>query len=158
MATKTKEAAYGIPGFEDLSKQVRRLRKDVEHTVDRVRREATRYLPERSRRQLDDLIDRVSELGGTVTKTVDNVREDIEERVSDVRATVDKQVRAIRKDTTTRSQQALTTLEKEARKQLERFLKTIGVPLRQDLDGIRRRISAIERKIDELAKEVQEAA
>ncbi|HYC55141.1 MAG TPA: hypothetical protein VEL28_09415 [Candidatus Binatia bacterium] len=157
MATKTRRTTT-IPMMDDLTRSVGRLRKDVEHTVDRVRREATRYLPEQGRRQLDELVDRVSELRGTVTKTVDNVYADVEERVSDLRGTVEKQVKALRKDTTSVSQKAFTQIEKEARKQIERLLKTFGVLQRSDLDPIKRRISAIERKLDELAKEVQEAA
>ncbi|HYB98242.1 MAG TPA: hypothetical protein VEC57_03825 [Candidatus Limnocylindrales bacterium] len=154
----TKKQATTIPMMDDLTRRVGRIRKDVERTVERVRREATRYLPEQGRRQLDVLVDRVSELSGTVTKTVDNVYADVEVRVSDLRGSVEKQVKALRKDTTSVSQKALTQIEKEARRQIERLLKNLGVLQRSDLDGLKRRISAIERKLDELAKEVQEAA
>ncbi len=151
MATKTRAAKTTIPTLKDLTKQVDRFRKDVEKTVETVGREAKRYLPAKSRRQIDDLID-------SVAKTVGNVRTDVEDRVSDIRGTVDKRVKALRKDTTSRGQKALDALEKETRKQLDRLLKAIGVPLRGDLDGIRRRVGAIERKLDELLAGHKKAA
>ena len=155
MATKRAAKTTTIPTFQDITKQVDRLRKDVEKTVEKtvesVTREAKRYLPAKSRRQINDLIH-------TVTKTVDNVRTDVEDRVSDIRGTVDKRVKALRKDTTSRSQQALDTLEKETRKQVDRLLKALGVPLRGDIDGIKRRVGAIERKLDELLAGQKKAA
>jgi polyhydroxyalkanoate synthesis regulator phasin len=156
MASKAKKIEVAIPGMADIEKRVVRFRKDVERTVGNVSREAARYLPEGSKRQIDNLFDKVSDLGDSVTKTVTrtvrNVRGEVEDTVEELRGTVDKRVKALRKDTTTRGQKALGTIEKEARKQIERLLKTLGVPVRSDLDGIKRRVGALERKIEELLK------
>jgi len=156
MASKAKKIEVTIPGMADIEKRVVRLRKDVERTVGNVSREAARYLPESSKRQIDNLFEKVSDLGDSVTKTVTrtvrNVRGEVEDTVEELRGTVDKRVKALRKDTTTRGQKAFGTLEKEARKQVERLLKTLGVPVRSDLDGIKRRVGALERKIEELLK------
>lgn len=155
MATRAKKKqTTTIPTFRDLEKRVGRLRKDLERTVDRVGREAARYIPKSSRRQINELLDKVGGFGGTVgkkvTKTVDTVRSDVEDSVEDLRGTVDKRVKALRKDATASSQRAFETLEKETRKQLDRLFKAIGLPVRSDVDSIKRRVAAIERKIDDL--------
>lgn len=153
MATRAKKKTTTIPTFRQLEKQVGRLRKDIERTVDRVSREATRYIPTSSRRQINEILDKVGDLSGTVTKrvtkTVKTVAADVEDSVGDLRGTVDKRVKALTKDATATSQKALETLEKETRKQVERFLKAIGLPVRSDLDGITRRVGALERKVEE---------
>lgn len=159
MATRTKKNTTTIPTFGQLEKQVTSIRKDIERTVDRVTREAARYIPETSRRQIGDLYDRVTDIFGDnakiVTKKVEEVRDEVEDTVEDLRGTVDKRVKTIRKDAAKSSKKAfasLETLEKEARKQVERVLGVIGVPVRGDLDNIKRRISALERKINALAE------
>ena len=167
MATRTRKntkQATTIPGLGEIEKQVGRLRKDVERTVESVTREAARYLPQSSKRQIDEILDKVTDLGETVnkrvTKTAKGVRADVQDAVGDLLGTVDKRVKALRKDAdamrkdaTARSQKALDTLEKEARKQVERLLKALGVPVRSDLDGIKRRVGALEKKVDEFLKE-----
>ncbi len=160
MATRAKKKTSTIPTFGQLEKRVGRLRKDLERTVDRVSREAARYIPTSSRRQINDILENVNDIAGTVskrvTKTVETVRADVEDSVFDLRGTVDKTVKALRKDAVDSSQKALETVEKEARKQLERVLKAIGVPLRADVDGIKRRMGALERKIDDLIESLKE--
>ncbi|MFN2427482.1 MAG: phasin family protein [Candidatus Binatia bacterium] len=155
MATRSKKTTT-IPTFRQIEKQVGRLRKDLERTVDRVGREAVRYIPKSSRRQFGDILERVNDLGETVskrvTKTVKGVRADVEDTVDDLRGTVDKRVKALRKDATETSQKALETIEKETRKQVERLLGAIGLPLRSDFDGIKRRIGALERQVEQLVE------
>ena len=152
MAARAKKKATTIPAFRQLEKQVSRLRKDLERTVDRVGREAARYIPKSSRRQFDDILGKVGDLGDTVTKTVKGVRADVEGTVEDLRGTVDKRVQALRKDATESSQKALESVEKETRKQVERFLRAIGLPVRSDLDAIKRRVSALERQVEQLVE------
>lgn len=157
MATRAKKKTTTTT-FGQIEKQVGRLRKDLERTVDRVSREAVRYLPTSSRRQINDILDKVGDLGGTVTKqvakTVNTVRADVEDSVGDLAGTVDKRVKALRKDAAATGQKAIHTLEKETRKQLDRLLKAIGLPLRSDVDGIKRRVGALERKIDDMVASV----
>ncbi len=154
MATRArKKATTAIPTtFRDLEKQATRLRKDLGKTVDRVSREAASYIPKKNRRQLNDLVDKVSDFSETVTKrvtkTVKNVRADVEDTVFDLRGTVDKRVKALRKDVTSSSEKALESFEKEARKRVEAVLHAIGVPTRSDLDGIRRRVNSLERQVE----------
>lgn len=155
MASRAKKKPTStIPTFRQIEKQVGRLRKDLERTVDRVSREAVRYLPTSSRRQLNEILDKVGDLGGTVsktvTKTVKTVRADVEDSVGDLAGTVDKRVKALRKDAVQTSQKAIQTIEKETRKQLDRLLKAVGLPLRSDVDGIKRRVGVLERRIEDL--------
>lgn len=152
MATRTRKKSGTT--LRQIEKQVGRIRKDIERTAGRVSREAARYIPTSSRRQINEILDRVNDFSGTVskqvTRTVETVRADVEDSVGDLRGTVDKRVKALRKDATETGQKALETLEKETRKQLERVLKAIGLPLRSDLDGIKRRVVALERKLEDL--------
>jgi DNA anti-recombination protein RmuC len=149
---KAKKKTTTIPSLRQIEKQVGRLRKDLERTANRVTREAVRYIPKSSRRQLEDLVEGVNDFSETVTKRVGNVRSDIEDTVSDLRGTVDKRVKTIRKDVTERSEKALETIEKETRKRVERFLGAIGLPVRSDLDGIKRRVGALERQVEQLVE------
>lgn len=149
MATKAKSKANTIPTLRDLEKRATRLRKDLEKTANRVSREAVSYIPKSSRRQFNELVEKVEDLGKTVTKRAKGVRADVEDTMDDLRGTVDKRVKALRKDTTDRAQEALDQIEKETRKQVERFLKAIGLPVRSDLDGLKRRVGNLERRFEE---------
>ena len=152
MAKAKKKTSTTIPSFRQIEKQVGRLRKDLEKTAKGVTREAARYIPKSSRRQFNDFVERVSDLGDTVTKQVKNVRADVEDTVFDIRGTVDKRVKAIRKDATERTEKTLETIEKETRKRFERFLGAFGLPVRSDLDGIKRRIGALERQVEQIVE------
>ena len=157
MATRSKKkTTTTIPTFRQLEKQVGRLRKDIERTVDRVGREAVRYIPKSSRRQFGEILERVNDLGETVTKrvtkTVKSVRVDVDDTVDDLRGTVEKRVKALRKEATETSQKAIETLEKETRKQFERLFSAIGLPVRSDLDGIKRRVGTLERQVEQLVE------
>jgi len=160
MTARAKKTATTIPSFRQLEKRVGKLRKDIERTVDRVGREASRYIPAANRRQLNDLFENVNDFAGTVskqvTKTVKTVRADVEDSVGDLRGTVDKRVKELRKDAVENGQKAFDSVEKEARKQLDRFLRAIGVPLRADVDAVKRRLGALERKIDDLIESLKD--
>jgi polyhydroxyalkanoate synthesis regulator phasin len=80
------------------------------------------------------------------------VRADVEDTVFDFRGTVDKRVKALRKDATQRSEKAFETIEKETRKTFERFFSAIGLPVRSDLDGIKRRVGALERQVEQIVE------
>jgi polyhydroxyalkanoate synthesis regulator phasin len=151
---RAKKNTSTIPSFGQIEKQVGRLRKDLERTVDRVGRQATRYIPKSSRRQINEIIDNVGDLAGNVskrvTKTVETVRADVEDSVFDLRGTVDKRVKALRKDAVDRSEKAVETVEREARKQLERVLRVLGVAQKADVDGVKKRLTALERKVEDL--------
>lgn len=149
MATKAKSKTSTIPTLRDLEKRATRLRKDIEKTANRVSREAARYIPKSSRKQLSDLVEKVEDLGKTVTKRAKSVRSEVEDTVEDLRHTVDKRVKAVRKDATERVQETLDTIEKETRQQVERFLKAVGLPVRSDIDGLKRRVGNLERRFEE---------
>jgi hypothetical protein len=156
MGTRAKKKTNSIPSLREIEKQVGKLRKDLGKTVDRVSREAARYIPKSSRRQLEEIVEQVGDLRDSVTKsvtkTVKGVRVDVEDTVGDLRGTVEKRVKALRKDASETSTKALERLEKETRRQVERFLVAIGLPARGEVDGIKRRVGALERKVEELVE------
>ena len=142
--------------FGAFEKQFGRLRKDLDKAVDRVTREASRVVPKATRRQLNDALGVVSSVGGDVTrrvtKAVDGVRSEVEGNLEQLRGTVNQRVRTLRKDATQASEKAVADVEKEVRKQAERLFKVLGLPVKSDLDSLKRRIGAVERKIEELVE------
>lgn len=145
--SKKAQITLSIPTIDDVTATVDKLREDVED----MGRRAADLLPEAGRKRLDDLLDDVS-------KRVDGVRGGVEDAIGDIRGTVDDRVAVIRKDVAARRKKTVTTLERETRKQVEKLFKRIQLPVRSDLDTVKRRLTSLERKLDQLVKEHQEAA
>lgn len=136
MATQKVETRFAIPTLEDLSRQAESLRSDVEATALRLGRQARGFLPEQGQRGLDVVINGITDVRDDATKRVDTLRKDID----------------------TRRKQTVTTVEREARKRVESLYKRVSLPVRGDLDAIKRRITRLERKIDQLLEEKSAAA
>jgi hypothetical protein len=77
---------------------------------------------------------------------------DVEKRFKVVRGTVDKRVTTLRKETQSRGRQLFDGVEKETRKYVERFFKQLKLPVRGDIDALKKRVSALERRLEELEK------
>ena len=89
---------------------------------------------------------------GDVNKAVDAWRSDIEKRFKVVRGTVDKRVTTLRKETQSRGRRLVDSLEKETRRYVERAFKQLKLPVRGDLEALKRRVSALERRLEEIEK------
>jgi 2-succinyl-5-enolpyruvyl-6-hydroxy-3-cyclohexene-1-carboxylate synthase len=105
---------------------------------------AADMLPKSSRRQLDDTVDRLQK-----------VRKDTEKRLQKARKDLDKQVASVRKDVDKRTRGVVGTIEREARKQIEALYKRLNLPVQSDINSLKRRLTGIERKLDQLLKEQQ---
>lgn len=153
-ATKTKKQQAPTPIFsvDEIRNRVERIRQDVEEAVETIGKRAAGYLPETQRKQVDEVIDRITEVRDDMNKAVDSWRTDIEKQFSVIRGTVDKRVTSIRKQTETRRKKAVSGFEKEARKYTKQVFKTLQLPVRSDVDGIKRRLTALERRITAIEK------
>ncbi|MFP6625969.1 MAG: hypothetical protein VCA74_02770 [Deltaproteobacteria bacterium] len=138
MAKKQKTQIFDLG---EIRERMEKMSKDIEQSVGDLGKKAADALPEGSRKQVDQVIDRLSDVRGDVNKRVDAVRSDLE-----------KQVTSIRKQTEKRSRKLTSVVQKQARKYAEDLFKSLRLPVRKDLDAIKRRLTSIERRIDELAK------
>lgn len=146
---KTQPSALPL---REIRQRVDRIRKDVEGAVETIGKRAVDILPNQQRKQVDEVLDRINSVRGDVNKAVESWRSDLEKSFKVVRGTVDKRISSLRKETQSRSQSLVGTVEKETRKYVERVFKQFKLPVRSDLDTLRRRLNGLERRIDELEK------
>ncbi|MFT4570441.1 MAG: hypothetical protein ACI8TX_000580 [Hyphomicrobiaceae bacterium] len=142
MATQSNKNTLSISNLlpiEELTDRAERLRDDVEKTARSLGRQARELLPVQGQRSVDAVIDRVSDVTDEVT-----------DRVSDLRKAVNSRFGILRKETEKRRKKAVKTAETAGRKQVERAYKRLSLPVAGDLTAVKRRLTAIERKLDEL--------
>ena len=147
-----KQSNAFVPQFGDLRARVDQLRQDVEEAVESLGKRAVNSLPESGRKQVDEVLDRISAVRGDVNKAVESWRTDLEKRFKVVRGTVDKRVSTLRRETESRSKKVVTTFEKQARRYVERAFKQLRLPVRSDVDALKRRLTTLERRIEDLEK------
>jgi len=147
-----KQSQAFVPQLGDLMARVEQLRHDVEGVVESLGKRAVNSLPASGRKQVDEVLDRISSVRGDVNKAVGSWRNDLEKRFKVVRGTVDKRVSSLRKGTESRSKKAITSVEKQARKYVERAFKQLRLPVRSDVDALKRRLTTLERRIEDLEK------
>jgi ElaB/YqjD/DUF883 family membrane-anchored ribosome-binding protein len=157
-ATKAKKQAQTIISIDEFRNRVGQMRQDVEEAVETIGRRAAEYLPETQRQQVDEVIDRFTEVRDDMNKAVGSWRTDVEKQFGVIRGTVDKRVTAIRKETESRRKKAVTGFEKEARKYTKQVFKRLQLPVRSDLDAIKRRLIALERRLTAIEKSSTKAA
>lgn len=152
-ATKArKRATASIISLDDLRARADQIRHEVEGAVETLGKRAADYLPEAQRKQIDEVIDRLSEVRDDLNQTIDSWRNDVEKQFRVIRGTVDKRVTTIRKETESRRKKALTGFEKEARKYTARMFKRLQLPVRSDLENVKRRLTALERRLTAIEK------
>jgi len=140
------------PLFGNVTNTVDRVRGEVEGAAERFGRRAVSMLTEQQQDQVDKVIDSIGEVREDLNGRVDELREQIEERLDDVRAQLDKRVTGLRKETNGRRRELTSSAQKEARKLATRLAKWLKLPVRGDVDSVKRRLTAIERRIDSLEK------
>ncbi len=148
--TKTKKQP--TPLFGNVTNTVDRVRGEVEGAAERFGRRAVSMLTEQQQDQVDKVIDSIGEVREDLNGRVDELREQIEERLDDVRTQLDKRVTGLRKETNGRRRELTSSAQKEARKLATRLAKWLKLPVRGDVDSVKRRLTAIERRIDSLEK------
>jgi polyhydroxyalkanoate synthesis regulator phasin len=154
MATNrpNRQSQVSILQLGELRARVDRIRRDVEEAVESLGKRAVHSLPPRGRRQVDEVLDRISTVRGDVNKTVDGWRSDLEKRYRVVRGTVDKRVSTIRRQTRSRSRRIVTLVEKRTRRYIDLVVRQLRLPMRSDIEAVKRRLGALERRVEDIEK------
>jgi len=155
---KTRKSTAKVTSLHEVRSRVGQIRQDVEEVVGNLRERAVRALPAGQRKQVDEVFDRITSVGHDVNKTVGSWRADLEKQFRTIRGTVDKRVTTIRKKTESRSKTLLASVEEDVRKYVDGVLKRLQVPVHSDIDGIKRRLGAIERRLAAVEKHESRAA
>jgi hypothetical protein len=155
---KTRKTTAKVTSIRDVGSRVDQIRQDVEDAVGNLRKRAVRALPAGQRKQVDEVFDRISSVGHDVNKAVGGWRSDIEKQFRILRGTVDKRVTRIRKRTESRGRDMLSSVEGDVRKYVDGVFKRFQLPVHSDIEGIKRRLGAIERRLAALEKHESRAA
>lgn len=157
MATQTNKTVLGIPNLpsiDELTNRAEQLRDGVEETARSLGRQAREFLPEPGKRGVDAVLETVNDVTDEVTVRVDDLRKVVDTRVNTLR----KETTKLRKETDKRRKKAVKTVETTGRKQVERLYKRFSLPVSSDLTALKRRMTQIERKLDQLLEEKKAAA
>lgn len=155
---KTRRTSGKVTSIHEVRSRVGKIRQDVGEVVGNLRKRAVRALPAGQRKQVDEVFDRITSVGHDVNKTVGSWRSDLEKQFRMIRGTVDKRVTNIRKQTETRSRTLFATVEEDVRKYVDGVFKRLQIPVHSDIEGIKRRLGAIERRLAALEKHESRAA
>ena len=155
---KRKTRKSKVTSIRQVRSRVGKIRQDVEEVVGSLRKRAVRALPPDQRKQVDEVFDRLTSVGQDVNKTVGGWRADLEKQFRVLRGTVDKRVTTIRKQTESRSRNILASVEEDVRKYVDTVFKRFQLPVHSDIEGIKRRLGTIERRLAALEKHESRAA
>jgi hypothetical protein len=155
---KTRKSTAKVTSIHEVRYRVGQLRQDVEEVVGNLRKRAVRALPAGQRKQVDEVFDRITSVGHDVNKTVGGWRADLEKQFRMLRGTVDKRVTSIRKQTESRSRTLFSSVEDDVRKYVDGVFKRFQLPVYSDIEGIKRRLGAIERRLGHIEKHESRAA
>ncbi len=141
MSNSNSAKVLQFPSIEEMRKGVDQLTKGLEEGVQDLGKRAADAIPEKRRKQVDEVIERLG-----------SVREDLEERIGEVRGGVEESISSIRERGGKQTGKFVADLEKEVRAYVEASFKRLKLPVRSDLVSLKRRLSAIERRLDSLEK------
>ncbi len=130
MPSKDTAKVIEFPSIDEMRKSVDQLTKDLEEGVQDLGRRAAKALPEERRKQVDEVIDRLG-----------SVRGNVEESITTLRARSGKQ-----------TGEFFTGIESDLKGYVEALFKRFKLPVRSDLNSLKRRLTAIERRLDTVEK------
>lgn len=155
---KTRKSAAKVTSIDEVRTRVEKLRNEVEEAVGSIRKRAVKALPRSQRKQVDDVLDRISAVGHDVNKTVGHWRADLEKQFRVLRGTVDKRVTTLRKQTEKQSRRVFAGVEADLRKYADTLFRRLQLPVHGDIDSIKRRLTSIERRLAAIEKGESRAA
>ena len=135
---------------QEGSKLEKRTRKDIEGAVGDLRGE----FETRMKDLRGGMEDRVKDIRGEMESRVSDFRDDIESRFDAVRKqreTFEKQSEGVRKQ----ANEGWDKLESFFEERVARVLTRLGIPSRQDIDRLNRRVQELSRKVSDLDKKAQ---
>ena len=125
MATK----AATVPGLAQVQESIRYVQAEGEKLFARTRKEAGKLISKDQRKVIDSLFERANA-----------IREDIQKRTAKALKTV-----------SSRAEKVLSQLESQAKKHLDPIARRLSLPSRHEVELLAKRLSSLEKKVDELA-------
>jgi poly(hydroxyalkanoate) granule-associated protein len=125
MATK----AATFPGIAQVQESIRSFQAESEKLFARARKEAGKLISKDQRKVIDGLLDKASAM-----------RDDIQKRAE----------RAL-KAFSSRAGKIFSELEAQAKKRLNPLVRRLSLPSRHEVELLAKRLSSLEKKVDELA-------
>jgi F0F1-type ATP synthase membrane subunit b/b' len=125
MATKAATSA----GLAQVQESIRSLRSESEKLLARARKEAGKLINKDQQKVIDGLLDQASA-----------IRDDIQKRT-------EKILKAI----SSRAGKMFSQLEAQAKKHLNPLVRRFSLPSRHEVELLAKRLSSLEKKVDELA-------
>jgi poly(hydroxyalkanoate) granule-associated protein len=122
----TRPASF--PSFASVQDSIRALQTEGEKLFTRGLKEATQLLGKDQRRALDDLLGRAKA-----------IRKDIQKRTEKALKTLQS-----------RTEKLLSRLDSQAKKRIEAIVLRLSLPTKHEVEQLAKRLSALEKKVDEL--------
>jgi polyhydroxyalkanoate synthesis regulator phasin len=132
MATKT--AAF--PRLAQVQDSLKALQAEGEKLVSRVRKEAGRLVSKDQRKVFDSLVSQAHAIRVDLQKRTDKALKTIESRAEKV----------------------YTRVESEAKKRIDPLVRRLTLATRHDIEVLAKRLTALEKKLDEMATSKSRAA
>ncbi|MGH7819959.1 MAG: phasin family protein [Candidatus Binatia bacterium] len=127
MAPKAKSTA--MKGLEQVQSSIRDLQREGEKFLGRMRKEAVNLVPKEQRKRLEDLVAQATRIRNDVQKRAEKALKDLESR----------------------AEKLFRQLEARAEKRIEPLVRRLNVPSRSEIDSLARRVSSLERRLDEIS-------
>jgi poly(hydroxyalkanoate) granule-associated protein len=125
MATK----AATFPGLAQVQESIRSFQVESEKLFARARKEAGKLISKDQRKVIDGVVDQASA-----------IRDDILKRT-------EKALKAF----SSRAEKVFSQLEAQAKKRLNPLVRRLSLPSRHEVELLAKRLSSLEKKVDELA-------
>ena len=132
MATKT--AAF--PRLAQVQESLKELQAEGEKLVARVRKEAGKLISKDQRKVLDSLVSQAQAIRVDIQKRTEKALQTIESRAEKIYARV----------------------ESEAKKRIDPLVRRLPLPTKHDVELLAKRLTALEKKVEELVSSKSRAA
>jgi hypothetical protein len=132
MATKT----TAFPRFAQVQQSLKGLQNEGEKLITRIRKEAAKLVSKDQRKAIDSLVSQAKA----------------------IRADVQKRTEKALKSLETRAEKVYARVESEARKRVEPLVRRLPLPSKHDLELLAKRLSSLEKKVEEIINSKSRAA
>ena len=125
MATK----AATFPGLAQVQESIRNFQSESEKLLARARKEASKLISKDQRKVIENLLDQAKA-----------IRDDIQKRTEKALKTLGS-----------RAEKTLSQIETQTKKHLDPLVRRLSLPSRHEVELLAKRLSSLEKKVDELA-------
>ena len=128
-----------FPRFGQVQDAIRNLQSEGEKLVTRIGKEAGKLVSKDRRKAIDNLISQARSIRNDIRKRSEKALKQLESRAETLYAELESQA-------------------KQARKRIEPLVRRLTVPTKHELELIAKRLSSLEKKVEELLESKSRAA